>query len=177
MATRSESAVVFVGPHAAAAAEIFDVIEAGGILRPSQPLSIPGARVLTDLKAAGDFAWRQFEEGTTNWTDLRTRESAALKKLLRARADLAPLVQRRYELVFEWIFDQLQPRLDPALAELLEDVAGDLDNCVCARLLNGAGESGFFEQLWNVYRQGGWPCGWEGAYPGGNLVLYQPTAI
>lgn len=33
----------------------------------------------------------------------------------------------------------------------------------------------FFETLLDIYRAGGWPCGWKGSYPAGRLVVYVPA--
>ena len=52
---------------------------------------------------------------------------------------------------------------------LVDDASGDLINVARARL---TGEpSPFFEELYEAYRAGGVPCGWDGEYPAGALMV------
>lgn len=54
------------------------------------------------------------------------------------------------------------------------DIGGDLKQCLLARGIMGKGNS-FFEDILEAYLLGGWPCGWEGIYPNGKLIVYFNT--
>ncbi len=57
--------------------------------------------------------------------------------------------------------------------EIFEEVQGDLYMCAINRLVNG-NKFNFYEKVFNAYRAGGWPCGWKGNYPDGDLIVYIP---
>lgn len=45
--------------------------------------------------------------------------------------------------------------------------------CALNRLVNGKTDN-FYEKIFEVYKQGGWPCGWKGTYPIGEIIVYVP---
>lgn len=57
--------------------------------------------------------------------------------------------------------------------ETLDDAYADIVNCAICRAIYGKND-GFFEKLYNVYKSGGWPCGWEGNFPEGKLIAFYP---
>ena len=69
----------------------------------------------------------------------------------------------------------LAQQLPAPYQAVVDDIAADLQNIVLSRVVAGVGLN-LFDRLWEVYRQGGWPCGWEGAFPAGRLVAFQPPA-
>lgn len=40
----------------------------------------------------------------------------------------------------------------------------------------GKALSPFLEELFSLYRTGGWPCGYKGEYPHGQFIVYWPSA-
>jgi len=44
------------------------------------------------------------------------------------------------------------------------------------RAIFGIKEGSFFERMFDLYKSGGYPCGWEGIYPEGRFIVYYPPA-
>lgn len=57
--------------------------------------------------------------------------------------------------------------------DIFEEIIGDLHMCALNRLVNGKVDN-FYERIFEVYKLGGWPCGWEGEYPEGRVIVYSP---
>ncbi|EIT84460.1 hypothetical protein A374_15082 [Fictibacillus macauensis ZFHKF-1] len=57
--------------------------------------------------------------------------------------------------------------------DIFEEIIGDLHMCALNRLVNGK-VNNFYERIFEVYKLGGWPCGWEGEYPQGRIIVYSP---
>ena len=57
--------------------------------------------------------------------------------------------------------------------ETWDDAYADIVNCAICRAIYGQNDS-LFEKLYNVYKSGGWPCGWEGNFPEGKLIAFYP---
>ncbi|MGY0694933.1 hypothetical protein ACW2QC_19560 [Virgibacillus sp. FSP13] len=47
--------------------------------------------------------------------------------------------------------------------------------CALNRLVNGKTDN-FYERVFKVYKEGGWPCGWKGTYPNGEMIAFVPAA-
>jgi hypothetical protein len=56
---------------------------------------------------------------------------------------------------------------------VVNDATSDLFCCALNRAVNQ--KQGFFEDLFSAYSAGGWPCGWKGAFPQGQICVYFPT--
>ena len=71
----------------------------------------------------------------------------------------------------------IYPKFNDKYLEQLDDVSNeieaDLYYCLMSRLIMGK-DNYFFEQILKAYLSGGWPCGWEGNYPEGKLIVYYP---
>ncbi|CAG9614816.1 hypothetical protein BACCIP111899_04049 [Bacillus rhizoplanae] len=57
--------------------------------------------------------------------------------------------------------------------DVFEEIVGDLHMCALNRLVNGKTDN-FYERIFEIYKLGGWPCGWEGKYPQGRMIVYSP---
>ena len=55
---------------------------------------------------------------------------------------------------------------------LVDEIDGDLRNLL--ELDSAQAPNEFFETLERAYLAGGWPCGWDDAYPNGRLVVFNP---
>ena len=62
---------------------------------------------------------------------------------------------------------------DKIYEQVWDDVYSDLINCARTRAIMGD-KNIFFEKILEVYKAGGWPCGWEGNFPEGKLIAYFP---
>jgi hypothetical protein len=171
MAIPHQLASMIQGPHAALATEVLGAVAEGRVLSPSKRLDLRSARVITDFVLACDFAWEQDVDGATGWNDLRSRHLSKMKAKGAARPELAPLLNGRLD-VERWIRETLAPRLSTLPESIASDVASDLFHAILQRVLQGVGED-LFETIFQPYLHGGWPCGWEGEYPEGMLVVYQ----
>lgn len=60
-------------------------------------------------------------------------------------------------------------------AEVLDDVYGDLINCIRTRAIVGK-KNHLYEKIFEVYLSGGWHCGWSGNYPNVALKVYYPKS-
>lgn len=102
------------------------------------------------------------------WYDLREHQTRPFyakrlpddkqRKLDEISGHYAETITRRFRRQYPW---------------LLDDMHYDLVSVVEARV---TGEpSAFFEELFRVYRSGGFPCGWHGEYPAGKLIVLLPN--
>lgn len=126
--------------------------------------------VVHDLNEAKRFAWEAMVGPDEYlWTDLRERRMADV----RGRSyELEGFTETKETLMgtLKQFTMLVRRKLDDEHSELLDDIVGDLHSCAFTRAVDGA--SGFFEKLFTAYRAGGWPCGWLGDYPSGQLVVY-----
>jgi hypothetical protein len=57
----------------------------------------------------------------------------------------------------------------------IDDVMSSLNDCLDCRAIVGISNT-FCETVLDVYKNGGWPCGWiQGDYPQGHLVIFDPA--
>lgn len=167
MATGNESPIAFVQ-------EILDFAKHGPLLRPASPIEDRRFRVVQDFADAQEYAYHRTitdDEDAANWLDLREDQASQVLGPTYSNPALAAVLNQGTEL--------LQPlaatlaRLPTPYLEIVNDVEGDLRNCALSRAVLGP-DAHFFDLLWDAYRQGGWPCGWEGEYPEGDLIVYEP---
>lgn len=157
------------GPHSALVEEILSFAASGPLLRPPAPIA-GDVHVVHAFDEAREYAYRRYltdADDALNWTDLREREAGEI------HAESGSLGSALNGL-HERLFAALSTRLPEAYADLLDDVIGDLANAAAGRAVFGAGDR-LFDRVWDAYKQGGWPCGWEGDYPAGRLVVHQPS--
>lgn len=76
-------------------------------------------------------------------------------------------------LLLEKINDRLTDR---GFFDLVDEVLYDADVIALSKAFFKKPESVFFEFLFEIYKFGGWPCGWRGEYPEGKLCVYIPPA-
>jgi hypothetical protein len=128
--------------------------------------------VVRDLDEAKTYAWdTPTGDEEFLWTDLREYQMAEIRGATYGQPSFSAIKESLSGNLK--IFTMLvRQRLDDCHRELLDDVVGDLYNCAFNRAVNGA--NGFFEQLFDAYRAGGWPCSWAGEISSGRLIVYFP---
>lgn len=144
--------------------EVVTFAESGPLLRPPAPIEGDRMHVVYDFDEARDFAYRRYltdADDALNWTDLREREAG--------QVDAGPEV----EPLWETFLAAIPPRLQEPYDAVVDDIVADLFNVAASRAAFGPGDR-LFDRVWDAYRRGGWPCGWEGDYPQGRLIVYQP---
>jgi len=147
-----------------ALSDILAFVESGPLLRPSAPIAGDGMHIVYDFDEARDCAYRRYltdADDALNWTDLREREAGQIDG------------GTEVEALWETFVAAIPPRVPEPYADVVDDIVADLFHAASSRAAFGEGDR-LFDRMWSAYRQGGWPCGWEGAYPDGRLIVYQP---
>jgi hypothetical protein len=153
--------------------EVVDFARSGPLLRPVGGAS--GVRTITDFEQAKHLCWDEvFGDEEYTWTDLRERQ---MSKVHGIGYQIGGYRDERGELdsFLGIILNSFDDRVDEKYRDIFDDVTADLCNCLESRAIQG-NAPGFFEILFEVYRQGLWPCGWEGNFPDGRPIAYVPAS-
>jgi hypothetical protein len=137
---------------------------------------LEGIIAINDFEKAQYFAYEydEFEkngEKQYTWSDIRELEMSDVYSLAYKRTDYKSFTDNLYG-VNELIEKSLY--IDPEYEIVWDDVYSDLINCAKTRAIQGK-DNKFFEKIFEVYKAGGWPCGWEGNYAMGKLIAYFPA--
>ena len=152
--------------------ELVRFVLEGHVLRDRQEERPADIRVEGNLEIAKDLAWRQSEADFLPWADLKQQQMSVVRGVS-YRPEFAG-VRTAMDERFEQFLDTLSETLPRPYENLVDDAAGDLFACCLSRAVMGT-QNTFFEKLAAAYLSGGWPCGWSGSYPQGNLVVFYPT--
>ncbi|MGW9531204.1 hypothetical protein ACWHAM_26570 [Paenibacillus terrae] len=111
-----------------------------------------------------------FGEDEYTWSDIRQLEMGKVKgKLYKLDSSQKP---NGLDELTGLIADGLRSQITDSYSDFFESVAVDLRNCAINRAINGEVEN-FYEQVFRIYKAGGFPCGWDGDYPDeGRLIAY-----
>lgn len=128
--------------------------------------------VVKDFNKAQNLAWSQdSSEVETVWEYVKSREAESIVEkvydldLVSQQDDLYGFFSDHDNYSNDFLsFDYL---------DINEEVEGDLTMCALNRLVNGKTDN-FYEKIFEIYKQGGWPCGWKGIYPIGEIIVYVP---
>ncbi|SHL80823.1 hypothetical protein SAMN02745136_05738 [Anaerocolumna jejuensis DSM 15929] len=137
--------------------------------------NIENVLVINDYEKAKFLAYDNLEyemnsENGYNWVDIR--------ELVMSNVNEDKYTMENYKEFNKKIDDiELLIRKDLKIAkeyrETWDDAYADIVNCAICRAIYGQNDS-LFEKLYNVYKSGGWPCGWEGNFPEGKLIAFYP---
>lgn len=111
---------------------------------------------------------------SVDWTDLREHQASTLGAVEYA---LSREERARFDELSSVLANDLSKLVLPRLkalgfARAHNEVSTDLWKIASSRLLQGKSHE-FWERLFALYRDGLWPCGWDGAeYPGGRFVVF-----
>ena len=161
------------GTHHDHVNDVLHFVQSGKVLIPKEEIDDSHFLVsINDFDEALTLAWEQGSGPTgITWSNIRS--------------DQMSLVWRNaYQMeLFKQYDEQLTRAMSVAsrsierqlgqYGDLLDDVISDLQSCAYSRLVFGL-ENQFFESLFAIYRDGGWPCGWNGSYPKGVIVAFFP---
>jgi len=125
--------------------------------------------IMTDINEAIQSAFNDtFGDDEYSWSDIRQIEIGKVKgKLYKLDADQKP---NNLEELTEDISKGLRNSLPNSLNSFFENVVVDLRNCAINRAINGQSNN-FYEQIFSIYRAGGFPCGWKGDYPESGKII------
>lgn len=128
--------------------------------------------VVNDFDEAQNLAWSQdSDEVDTVWEYVKSRETESIVEKV-YNLDLVIHQDELYEF-FGDPDNYSNDFLPFDYIDINEEVEGDLTMCALNRLVNGKTEN-FYEKIFDVYKQGGWPCGWKGTYPIGKVIVFVP---
>lgn len=133
-------------------------------------------KVITNIEEAYFYAYDfegDLEDSGYTWTDLRENLSSDI---------LGMLYELKNSEFTEWnkIIEDISSKVSQAVSTLdlnkiamavYDDIEADLTLCMQSRAMMGK-ENSFFEDMFNAYLLGGWPCGWKGNYPEGKMIVY-----
>lgn len=145
-----------------------ELLERGVLLCDAQARTTATAtwQRVRDLQQAQALAWHADDSVENVWNDLREQQAAYI-------------VFDGEKQAWDHWESTLSPQFDGFLADrgwedLSDDVVGDLYYICCNRYFQ-CGHT-LWDQMLDVYRAGGWPCGWvDGEFPQGRLAVFLPT--
>jgi hypothetical protein len=111
-----------------------------------------------------------FGEDEYTWSDIRQLEMGEVRgKIYKLDDSQKP---EGLDEITERISGGLRNHIPDWLSPFFENVTVDLRNCAINRSINGK-EANFYEQIYSIYKAGGFPCGWSGNYPeDGTIIAY-----
>ncbi|MFC7393457.1 hypothetical protein [Scopulibacillus cellulosilyticus] len=154
--------------------EVIEYIKNGNLLKQSVPHLLKSVEIVDTLDKAKRFAWEEvYGDEELLWTDIRELEMAEVDAVSYEKENFEEEMDNLDKLL-DTFTKILKVRLKGPYQELLDDIVADLHNCAINRALNGK-QNNFFEHLFEIYKAGGWPCGWYGNYPEGSVIAYIPA--
>lgn len=133
---------------------------------------VKNLEIINDFDEAQNRAWSQdSSEVDTVWEYVKSREAEDIVEKI-YNFDLGSQQNDLYDF-FSDNDNYSNDFLPFDYIDINEEVEGDLTMCALNRLVNGKTDN-FYEKIFEVYKQGGWPCGWKGTYPMGEIIVYVP---
>ncbi|MDZ5671411.1 hypothetical protein [Bacillus stercoris] len=148
-----------------------EVIEFSKTLKPINSVNVSSfTQVINDQEKAEYLAYEEvYGEDEYTWKDIREIE-------------MSEVWERFYELEdnqkpedIDALLDIFSESIRHASTEFktfFEDIVADLNNCAINRAING-NTNNFFEKVFDIYKAGYFPCGWNGDYPNGTFVVFK----
>ncbi|MGC5327296.1 hypothetical protein [Brevibacillus sp. SYSU BS000544] len=127
--------------------------------------------IIKDHDDAKKFAIHEvYGEDEYTWSDIRQLEMAKVKgKIYKLETSQRPT---GLEEITENVERGLREEITDTYSDFFENVLVDLRNCAINRAVNGQ-TNNFYEQVFKIYKAGGFPCGWDGSYPeSGKIIAY-----
>lgn len=151
----------------------FELIDSEVFLNNANALYSMDFKIVTEAKKAIEYAQNQQLDNADDWAELEEKEDAKLLSFL-YEANI-----KDYELFVFWQKNckaVLQEKIPSDLKYAIDEIIHDL-YCIGINNHFAKGAQSFYSTLESVYRLGGWPCGWEGTYPEGSLVVYAKNPL
>ncbi|MDM5186301.1 hypothetical protein QUF99_02375 [Bacillus sp. DX4.1] len=130
-------------------------------------------KVIKDIDKATFLAYEAtFGDDEYTWNDIRELEMSEVW------GDYYNLNEDERSVGLDALTDLIDEHVrksDNGLSDFFHDVVADLRNCAINRAINGKSNN-FFEKILEIYKIGGFPCGWDEEYsegnPKGNFIVY-----
>jgi hypothetical protein len=166
------------GPNTAEVQDVVDFVRYGGVLRePFRPKLIRDfdTRIVFSLECLQHYRGGQLPENwctIEEWFDVKQIDMETYHEACRTlpgdwNTVLARIGDASY-IIQEWLSEQLCNILPE---EEIEQIADDFEMIMKCRAVFGHNNH-FDEKLFRVYQAFGYPCGWVGEYPQGQLVVF-----
>lgn len=154
--------------------EIIESVKGMKLYKPTNK-NVENVLVINDYENAKFLAYDNLEykmnsEDGYSWVDIRELVMSNVnedkykiknyKEFNEKIDDLGSLIEKYLKIVEEY-------------TETWDDAYADIVNCAICRAIYGQNDS-LFERLYNAYKWGGWPCGWEGNFLEGKLIVFYP---
>lgn len=131
-------------------------------------------RIIHDFQEAKFYAFEKDDyEGIAGatWNDIREHQFSEAMSFLYSMPDYRERAKRIRSITIPEV-DEIQ-YTDEAL-QIEEEIYTDLLLFIRYKMIGGYKKE-FFEKMFEIYKLGGWPCGWNGKYPEGNFIVYFPA--
>lgn len=152
--------------------EVMDFIHNSKIFN-NKNVNTTNIQVINDFDEAQNFAWSQnLSKVDTVWEDVKSLETESIIEKV-YHLGLALQQEELYE-YFGGYENYANHFLPFDYIDIHEEVEGDLTMCALNRLVNGKTDN-FYERIFDIYKQGGWPCGWKDTYPDGEMIVFVPS--
>lgn len=170
------------GPHHEDVQDVLDFLDQRALLRRPDVFRHATVKLIGTLDHMEDY-WNLPEgvdpdSGALVWVDIKRRAGTGDPSIVLKVIDvLGPEVLQNLR-------DLWRSRIRPVVTEQLsgivsghhpEIIANDLEMIVDFRAAFGQNIP-FIERLLSLYKAGGYPCGWDGLFPNGRIVVYHPDA-
>ena len=163
-----------LGTHGILVNEVVDLFQ--GV---AQSKVFPNASIhdITSIDEATRAAWEDLHgEDEMTWSDIRSFEMRAVWSAVYASKEFKEIESELKELIDKLSKDLVTRFRGSKVEAIGEDVIQDMQNAVYARAVFGASNS-FFEAMIQAYKDGAWPCGWEGDFPDGRLLTFAQSGF
>jgi len=162
------------GKHTNLVQEVIDFIQHHELFESSVPF-VDDITVINDYELAKQLAFSQDSRVVdVIWQDVKSNESASLFSFIDEEANLHEIDNELSE-IFESADNYKEDFIPFDYLDISEEVESDLYKGALNRFIHGD-KMNFYEKIFRCYQSGGWPCGWEGNYPQGEIVVYIPAA-
>ena len=127
--------------------------------------------VINDFEIAKSMAWENTSGvDELTWPDIKEDKMAQVWEAYYGMENY--LI---YEDVLHSEFNKMCKLLGKNISgkfrEVIDEILADFQGCFYSRFVFGRANQ-FFEDLLEVYKYKGWPCGWSGQYPEGRIVVF-----
>jgi len=131
--------------------------------------------IIDDYERAKELAFSQdLKLVDVIWQDVKSNESASLFSSVYEKENLKETDNDLSE-IFESSDNYNEDFIPFDYWDISEEIESDLYKSALNRFINGD-KMNFYERIFRCYQSGGWPCGWEGNYPNGKLIVYVPSS-
>ncbi|WP_298772970.1 hypothetical protein [uncultured Shewanella sp.] len=152
--------------------EIIDFLNSGALLKQHEG-EVSDQRIIFDIDRAKMMAWESvYGEEELTWSDFRSDKMSEIWDIIYTSSEVFPDVENILASQLDNLNQCVLNQLSLEHKELLDDIVSDLFACMHSRVVLGK-KNIFFEKIFSVYLQGGWPCGFESNGHINNLVFYK----